>query len=174
MKNTYVKLVVTSLLTLTVSLSIMSVAHANWSTVGGAGTIDESRLDLYAIDSLTGDLYFGFGKAGIIGVKYNVTEGNLIGTDASLFVRFRDNGASSRIVVDLKRYGLTNGVLSTIATFDSNTFSANSSWQTQQECFIHTFDFENYAYFINARLTRSSTSGTTGLAAISIAGCQQQ
>lgn len=172
MNITYMKIAVVKLIiTLALSLLIVSAAHATWSTVGAAGTIDNDDLNLYSIDTTTGLLVFAPGTTGVLNVKYNVTGGNEISGSNALLVRFRDNGAASRIVLQLKRYSLINGVTSTVATLDSNNFSANSAWQTQQVCFLHAFDFENHAYFINAELTRNSTTATTGLGAALITGC---
>jgi hypothetical protein len=83
--------------------------------------------------------------------------------------RFRDNGSTSRIILQLRRYGLQNGVTSEpLATLDSNIFSPNSSFQTQRVCFTQAFDFENYAYYINAIITRTTTTGEPTLGAIKI------
>jgi hypothetical protein len=50
---------------------VASFAQATWTSVGSAGaTIDESDLQIYAVDS--GDLFFNPTKGGILNARYNV------------------------------------------------------------------------------------------------------
>lgn len=161
------------IVTLALSLFIGGAAHAldPWTTVGASGLIDNDDLKLYSTDTSSGLLVFASGATGELNVKYNIA-----GTDGSgangMRVRFRDNGAASRIVLELKRYSFNNGVTSTLATFDSNLYPVSTtSWRTVGFCIPNggfTYDFDNYAYFINAKLTRSNTTGNTGLGAIQI------
>ncbi len=147
----------------------MKVVHAaSWTTVGATGTINNDDLNLYEIGPSTGLLTFAPNATGVFTVKYNVVPIN--GFNASLFrIRFRDNGAAARVVAQLKRYNLSTGVTSTVVSYDSDIHAApQNSWQTDVVCFGHNFDVNQYAYFINAELTRSSSTGNTGLGAIQI------
>lgn len=73
----------------------------------------------------------------------------------------------------LKRYHLATGAISnSIVSLDSNGFAASSSFQTRLKCFSHQFDFDNFAYFIEAQLTKSALRGTPALGAIKLGSCE--
>jgi hypothetical protein len=151
-------------------LTSPGIAQAEpWTSIGASGLIDDDDLALYETDaSTTGILFFAANATGVINVKYNVVAVDQFGPIA-LTGRFRDNGGSARIVLELKRYNISTGITSaSLATLDSNSFTPSTSYQTRNACFNHVFDFENYAYFIQAQLTRTDTAGTTALGAIKL------
>ena len=150
-------------------LATAATEAAPWTSVGASGLIDNNDLSLYVTDNTTGLLTFAGGsRIGALNLKYNV-----VNVDAflvnSLQVRFRDNGDAARVVLQLRRYNINTGVTSApLATFDSNTYSPSSAFQTRFVCFSHGFDFNNYAYFINASITKTTPAAgaPTGAPAI--------
>jgi len=144
---------------------VMAQTAAAWTTVGAAGTVDNDDLALYATDDGTGMMFFANGVNGTLNVKYNID--GLPGLTNALVVRYRDNGNSARVILQLRRYGLSSGVTSDpLVTLDSNIWPASDSFETGTICTAHNFDFENYAYYINAIITKSAGTGNPALGAI--------
>jgi hypothetical protein len=136
-----------------------------WTTVGAAGTVDNNDLALYGTDDGTGLMFFADSATGTLNVKYNI----VAGSGNMMTARFRDNGNAARVILQLRRYGINTGVTSEpLATLDSNTYSPDSSFRTQGVCFTEAFDFENYAYYINAIITRTATTGEPAIGAIKL------
>ena len=158
-----------SIVVLAMLLAGPGIAQAEpWTSIGASGLVDNDDLALYGTDNSTGLLFFAGAATGELNVKYNVVAVDGFNPNA-LTARFRDNGGSARVILQLRRYGIYNGITSNpLVTIDSNSFASNSSYQTHFVCFTHNFDFENYAYYINAILTRTATAGTTGLGAIKL------
>jgi hypothetical protein len=113
---------------------------------------------------------FANGVTGTLNVKYNIVA---VAVDEfapnALTARFRDNGGSAQVILQVKRYGIYSGVTSApLITINSNSFAPNGSFQTRIACFNHAFDFENYAYFINAIVTKTAAAGAPSLGAIKL------
>jgi len=91
-----------------------------------------------------------------------------------MVARYSDNGAGAEVVLQLKRYNLHTGALTTLLTFDSNAFAASSGFQYQASpCIPFDFEFANNAafppgpasvYFVEAKLIRTSGTGVPKLA----------
>ena len=142
-----------------------------WTTAGSTGSIDESDLDEFTTTAFA--LRFKSGITGLIRARYNVTnpfdwEGVHDGNWNRLYVSYKDPGDFSRIRVYLRSLDLETGGLSRIVLFDSNDFPALDSVQLQSIYVNHKFDFESKAYYIEARLERTSASVSVQLYALKL------
>jgi hypothetical protein len=76
------------------------------------------------------------------------------------------------IIVTLKRFNYITGSTTTLLTFDSNSFSSSSLYQTQMVYYCDgvwwPFDFDNNAYFLEATLIKTASAGSPVLASISL------
>jgi hypothetical protein len=139
-----------------------------WTAIGADCTVDEGEL------TFTGNIAYLKSDGAV--ARYNVVavDGLLDAGPAAIFprltVRFRDNGNNNRVLVHLKRVAISTGDTTQIMTLDSNSYPGSSSFQTRsvEACGddLFAFDFENYAYFVEVTMTRTSLPITPGVAAI--------
>lgn len=91
--------------------------------------------------------------------------GNLSGTEAhwksvswnALIVGYQDPdgvGTVARVLAILKKVNRATLLESTVTTFDSNTAPDTTLTQGLKQ-FTHTFDFQNYEYYVELQLTRT-------------------
>ena len=88
-----------------------------------------------------------------------------------LRVRFRDNGQDERVIVRLKSVEIVTGMVTTLMTLDSNTYAPNVLFQTQSVGICAPpwgFNFNRYAYFVEATLSKGTTAGNPGLSVVQI------
>jgi hypothetical protein len=169
-----------------------------WTTVGSAGTVDETD---------TGKVFFDHGvvqmgrvlvnqlaarRPAIISqqtqsavIRYNVTPVDGLfaprqqcqpGSDCpgiQLKLRYLATGGSSRVVAKLIEVDMATGVETTRLTFNSNAFAASNDYHVQfaGECGpLWRFDFKRKAYYIEATLTgnRIAAIGAAGIQMIKI------
>jgi hypothetical protein len=142
-----------------------------WTTIGSAGTVDESGQMTFT-DNIA---YLESDQAVI---RYNVVAVDGLfneGIPAAfprMTVRFRDNGSNNRVIVRLRRAPIDGGNSVTLLRLDSNDYAGSSSFQTQSvtacgdEAF--SFDFANFAYYIEVTMSRTALPVTPGLASIKI------
>jgi hypothetical protein len=164
---------VSLLLFLAMVLSTPLLAHAQagaWTTVGSAGTVDEADT---SISSMSGGQLLVSGAAALpanLDIRYNVVAVDGLYEDCiKMAVRFKDNGANSRVIVRLKQYGLETGTTTTMLTLDSNTFGSDALYQLQSVATCNkSFNFGENAYFIEATLKKTGAKGAPGLAVIKI------
>lgn len=146
-------------------------AQEPWTSVGSVGVVDEQDLSLF--DFLNGDarVEATAPAPATLNLRYNIVAIDELSSGFQepyrLRVRFRDNGASSRVVLRLKAHSFA-GSVSTLATFDSNAFPPSQSNQTQEICVLVDFDFQNNAYSIDADLIKSAAAGNPVLGLIQI------
>lgn len=152
-----------------------AAAHAQsdrpWTTIGAAGTADEEDLVIFS-----GNIVYLDDDAAVI--RYNVVAvDGLEGGQGLLWpqmtVRFRDNGNNNRVVVRLRRASIDGGTTEILLTLDSNDHAGSSSFQTRTvgTCGSgsnFSYDFEQYAYYIEVTLTRTSLPVTPGVASIQL------
>lgn len=159
-------------------LFISSSAHAlgdRWTSVASAGEADEADAQEISYSSGVAGISAGAPASSSVLLRYNVTSTadlNDGGVNLGIRARFRDNGDAARVIVRLRRYSLVNGFGSTLLTLDSNNFAASNAFQTQT---VHDgcanvldLDFLNNAYYIEATLTRTTTSGLPSLGILQV------
>jgi hypothetical protein len=178
-----------SLVTLLIIVFSGSKAEAQgW--VASTGAVDEGSLSTYQFTG--GNAFLRPSVAnGFAILRYNVTP---FPTDKltepccegwNLIVRFQDNGSAAQVLVSLKGYNVKTGKVSTLITFDSNNFPAQSGFREPlpNDCgSFFNFDFVRggevnggedqrlgqTSYYLEAKLIRSGTGGNPGLATIGI------
>ena len=93
-------------------------------------------------------------------IRYNIVavEGLFqSGDNIRMKVRFLDTGNDSQLRLKLIEFNPQSGVATTQMAFDSNLYTASSSYQ-EQELLTSSwteFDFSQYVYYIEATMTRS-------------------
>jgi len=131
-----------------------------WSTAASACVIDEASVSKFAASGA--QLNFLAGQTGQVVARCNITNPLDSGGNPNwniLQVTYKDQdgtATANQVLVTLKRVHVTDGVSSTIATFNSNGYSGSSLSQSKLQAVSHTFDFLNYAYYIEIVLSRSS------------------
>lgn len=147
-----------------------------WTTVGSAGTVDESDLSIYRVNGPNIDIISSKLTpipTAYLDVRYNVV------AEAALFyssipemrVGYRDNGNNASVYLYLKEVNLTTGVERTVLTFNSNNFLASNSIQTQRvfNCSnIGMFNFRKNAYYIDAKIYKTGIGGAPLLNTIQV------
>ena len=146
-----------------------------WTTVASAGTVDETDLNKVNYTEATARLNLAVPANSSAVIRYNVVAVDGLadaGGDGNfLKVRFRDNGQDERVIVRLKSVDIATGIVTTLMTLDSNAFAPNVLFQTQN-VFVcgpnWRFDFNKFAYFVEATLSKGSTAGNPGLSVVQI------
>ncbi len=178
MKNTIKKLAASAkAMTLTLILVAASSAAAlaqddkAWTTIGSVGAVDESGQMVF-----TDNIAYLDSDSAVI--RYNVVAVDGLFNDGlpaafpRMTVRFRDNGSNNRVIVRLKRAPIEGGNSTTLLKLDSNDYAGSSSFQTQSVTACgddaFSFDFANYAYYIEVTMSRTALPVTPGLASIKI------
>ena len=181
-------LVVGWLVMLIVAVSAYAQEPQPWTTVGSAGTVDQSSLLFISYEGPSA-VMLAFQRGGAV-IRYNVVSvAGLTRRDfgaLGMGVRYRatpdaliPNRADSQVVAKLIEVNLSTGVSTTLLTFDSNNFPASNDYQTQGVSTCpsgFTFDFQTNAYYIEARLGKSRPiSGSPAVQGIQVRsdGCIQ-
>jgi hypothetical protein len=147
-----------------------------WTSVGSAGTVDEADASLVSYNQGIATIAAGAAVGTSVDIRYNVVavDGVFGGEGIALVARFRDAGATERVILRLKRYSLVNGATQTLLTLDSNVYPASAAFQTRSvgTCSAD-FDFANNGYFVEAQLIRTGAGGLPqlGLQKIGIIVC---
>jgi hypothetical protein len=144
-----------------------------WTTVGSAGTVDESDLD--KVDLLRGTVTMKPGdEPSRAVIRYNVVavDGLFAGGDGFFMgVRFRDNGDQAQVIARLIEYDFNTGAYRTLLTFDSNAQAAAPAYQTGSAFDCRPdwrFEFGRKAYFVEATLIRTGADGNPALGIVTI------
>jgi uncharacterized repeat protein (TIGR01451 family) len=150
----------------------LTVNPIGWTTTGDSGvTEDESNPAKPTYTNFTAGANAG-SPAGTYTLRYNITAaGNLTATGANtrLRVRFRDEGAGSRVIVAIMRSNITGGVATMGTLFDSDTFTPNSGFQMQELIMPPiTFDFTQNFYWLEVIMTKDTTTNQPGFGAAQI------
>jgi hypothetical protein len=149
------------------SSSALAQSAGYWTTAGNASTTeDEANPAKPTYTNQTAAI--NGGPTGLYVLRYNVTAvDGLLNNPANGFmrVRVRDNGAGANVLVALRRSSLSVGGIETVATFNSDSIGASSGFQTPADLPItHTFDFNNYVYWLDVTLNRIDATGLPGFA----------
>jgi hypothetical protein len=114
------------------------------------------------------ELRFLSGSTGQIVARCNITSPLDTGNSPpwnSLLITFRDpdtssaNTSANQVEIALRRVAYLNGLSETITTFNSSVRPASQFAQWTLHPVNHTFDFYNYGYYLQIKLTRSSSAG---------------
>ena len=153
----------------------LAQGNKSWTTVASAGTVNDQ--DAGKIELSGGGLASFNGAAAANDtayIRFNVTavDGLLVAGSPRMRVRFQDNGSNAQVVVSLMELNLVTGIPTKILELDSNNFAAAPSLQTQKtgacDAFGRTFNFTDKAYYIEAKLVRTTAGGFPRLAAIQL------
>lgn len=144
---------------LLLSLSFSSLANpfGEWTTAASACMPDESAIASYSNDSAATSIASGI--TGDIVIRCNVTSpADTVNPDwnrMDVTLNDPDGAAAGRaVIVSLRRVHEDTGASSTILSLNSNNFAAGQ--RLAQEDFLHIFDFEHYAYYLQITLRRVS------------------
>lgn len=167
-----------------------------WTTVGSAGTVDEADAGKVVFQGsavgfpeilpplptaqteMNAQIFLPTETTNAT-IRYNVTavDGLFIpGSHIGMTVRFRDDGAWARVLLRLYEQDIYTGATNLLLTFDSNAFEVSPYYQTKGVGGLYPygpFNFDQKAYFIEATLTKTSSSisifgGKPGLAIIKL------
>jgi hypothetical protein len=148
------------------SLSALAQSTDYWTTTANASaTEDESNPAKPTYTNQTAAV--NGGPTGLYILRYNLSAVDGLFNTANGFMRLRvrDNGTGANVLVVLKRSNVAAGGIETIATFDSDSLTASSGFQTPANVlFTHTFDFTNYVYWLDVTLNRIDATGQPGFA----------
>jgi hypothetical protein len=161
-----------------------------WTTVGSAGTADETNASGLILDRSTVQFGQVQGDTNPVAlpsrtesamIRYNVTPvdglfdprtpcGTATGNSCpgvQMELRYLASGPNAKVVARLVEVDLATGAESDRLKFDSSAFSEDNHYQVQQvgQCTppaLWHFDFEKKAYYIEATLTHSSLVGVSG------------
>lgn len=158
-----------------VSQPALAQNSESWTTVASAGTVNDQDL---AKVELSGGGLASLNAAAAASdtayLRYNITavDGLFVGGSPQMRVRFQDNGANAQVVVSLMEITISTGAIKKILEVDSNNYAAAPLLQTQEtascDAFGSTFNFTDKAYYIEAKLMRTSLNGFPRLAAIQV------
>lgn len=140
---------------------------APWTSVGSVGLVDEADMGIFEFINAEARVRAGAAAGSVLNLRYSINqlEGFTGPNQVAWTVRFSDNSDGARVRLFLRQYQ-NNGIISTLATFDSNTYPAAVGYQNQQQCIAANWDFLNGPYFIEAELTKSNHLGVPKLGMI--------
>jgi hypothetical protein len=148
------------------SLTAQAQSTDYWTTTANASaTEDEGNPAKPTYTNQTAAV--NGGPTGVYILRYNLSAVDGLFNTANGFMRLRvrDNGTGANVLVALKRSNVAAGGIETIATFDSDSLTASSGFQTPANVtFTHTFDFTNYVYWLDVTLNRIDETGQPGFA----------
>ncbi len=152
---------------------LITVSLAGWTTLGNSGAReDESNPVKLTYTNFTAAANAG-SPAGTYLLRYNITAINNLtssgATNTRLKVRFRDEGAGSRVAVRIMESNINGGSITLGTIFDSDSFTPGTGYQTQEVVIpALTFDFINNAYWLEVTLTKDSVSNQPGFGSAQI------
>jgi hypothetical protein len=153
-----------------VALAGGAAQAATWSLPGSAGIFEPdigNRLTLTDGIAAVSD-----GAVGVVStyLRYPVTAlAGFKGNKTMRWrVRFRDNGDEGFVRLTLRQYRASDGVTTSIASFDSDDHDANALFQLQSRCITVNWNFANGPYYIHAQLARAGANGRPALAVVEL------
>jgi hypothetical protein len=148
---------------------VITVNLTGWTTSGAnSATADESNPARLTYTNFTAAANSG-SQSGTYILRYNITNvGNLTIPWAAtrLRVRFRDEGAGSRVTVRIMESNIDGGSVAVGTLFDSDNFTPGSGYQTQElQMPVIFFGFELNTYWLEVTLTKDSATNQPGFGA---------
>jgi hypothetical protein len=152
--------------------------------IASTGTVDPASASLVTFTDGRVELKASAPVGSVAKIRYNVLpvgDLNQKLTDIEFrqfAVRFLDNGEGARVLLTLKQYNMSTGLVTTLMTFDSNLSAPSSTYQEASSQGNPHFDFtfgdsqgfnpNDSGYFIEAQLIRTAAGGKAGLGVFSI------
>jgi hypothetical protein len=139
-----------------------AVARAQiWTHAASSCAVDEDSASIYEVNAAR--LRFKGSNTGTMTARCNVV--NLNGSRNPawdlLEVVYQDpdgNTTANQVTAVLYKVHNSTGGISEIARFDSNNFGVNVNTGPQSVAFSHTFNFVSYAYYVEIKVKRTSSS----------------
>jgi hypothetical protein len=165
------------------------VAHG-WTSVGAAAIPDDDSTSLIQ-NYATGSIAMRSSVTGTATVRWNVTAVAGLDNDEPanpnpdykfcLRMLVRDTGATARVTAKLQRLDLQTGALATLTSWDSDTRAGwpgegTTDYLPVWACGLQNpdgtralgFNFRDYAYFIEATMSKTDTAGNPGIKSVAI------
>jgi hypothetical protein len=164
-----------------------------WSAAGISGIVDETDLNMHQFNSTGSVSIKSSVSSGTLDLRYPVqTLADLLipqqGDCPELRVNLRDTGADARVVVRLMALSIfpaADGAarpLTTLGTVDSNTREAAgdpTQYRSFRSCITglppgseFLTDYAFFAYYVDAQLTKTTSTGNPGLMSVQICPSQ--
>lgn len=148
-----------------------ALAQAVWTHAASACAVDEDSAAKYEVSAAR--FRFKGANTGEITARCNVINpldngGNPDWQWHYLEVVYADpdgRDAGSQVTAVLYKVH-SNGGVSEVATFNSNDFDINNNLEPKGVSFNHAFDFHKYAYFVQLKVKRGSSSATPSVSAV--------
>lgn len=162
------------LLLLTASVSVSFAAGSPWTAVASSGTVDESDVSEVQFTRGVATIKNTAPANAVVTLRYNVIATEDLddgGVNKVLAARFKDNGNNAQVRLELKKYDFNTGVTTVLLRFDSNSVVPSNVYKTASAgdgCWKESFDFYRYAYYVEATLRRTSTSGYPSLGILKV------
>jgi len=160
----------------TLLLGFSSMGGSEWrftSMIGSAGILTNQNLSRHKTVGPRVEIHPDAPNSTKLDVRYPVTWSDpdyfTTNDDFYWYVRFRDNGSNARVLLKLKSYDMVTGEIQVLATFDSNDYPQSNEYQFESIYMGDSgwgFDWDNFMYYVDARIERSSSAGKPGLAGI--------
>lgn len=143
-----------------------------WTTTANSGvTEDESNPARPVYTNFTAAVSQG-SPVGTYVLRYNIQAMSGLtqpGPNTRLRVRFRDEGAGSRVIVAIMRSPITGGVATLGTVFDSDDYTPGTGFQTQEILMpVLTFDFSQNIYWLEVTMTKSAATNQPGFGSAQI------
>lgn len=167
----------------TIAQAQVPAASKIWTTVGSAGTVDDTDGSKVTFDHGTAQVgrrplinqsaaatspaappqaaADAFNQTTSAVIRYNLTpvDGLFVpGSAIELELRYLDVGRDAQVIVELIEADLANGTENIRVKFDSNTLTAVDEYrvQTVTQCTPRGFNFSRKGYYLNATLTSNA------------------
>lgn len=175
-KNRYILLILIGLLVAgSFSIGVWATPENDgwWTTAASTGTIDEDDISIYETNGANIYLKRSSPVPSSMYVRYNIVAVDSLTEDnfQEMTVLYKDNSNSARVVVKLRETNMTDGTTKTRMTFDSNKYPQSSSYQKQTISVNGAwfgYDFANNVYYLEATISKTSSSGSPVLVGIQL------
>lgn len=165
--KTSARLLAWSGLLILLMIATLRAGPTAWTVTGSTGTVDETSVPLVKLAGASVTIKDTAPFPATVIVRYPVVALEELVSPFSclaMSMRFRDNGGQSRVRMFLRRLEIATGMNTLVAALDSNDAPALPGYQVHSVTFFpHTFDFANFAYYVEVRLLRNTLAGKPAL-----------
>jgi hypothetical protein len=140
-----------------------------WTVSGSTGTVDEADLAEVSLSGAAAEIKASAPASATVILRYPVVAVDHFDPETSyegidLRLRYRDNGTSATVEAFLYERDINTGAIATKIIFSSNSGPQIPSYQVGSASLCDlAFDFLNKFYYVEVRLTRTTSSGTPGI-----------